>query len=170
MELFASDCPLEDTDAVLDAEQHYTVCHYVRCRRCGALYFLWGPASGDYGSNSLSLTKDTTAPNVSITSPTTGGPHTSGTTVTLSCSDTGGNRLQKNCMYLNLRHRPTSFSGGSTCTISSGTEYSTAATLPNGSYTIKARSCDQAGNISTVSSLAVSVGPPSTPTISGAAM
>ena len=40
MELFAGDCPLEDTDAVLDAEQHYTVCHYVRCRRCGALYFL----------------------------------------------------------------------------------------------------------------------------------
>lgn len=45
MELFAGDCPLEDTDAVLDAEQHYTVCHYVRCRRCGALYF-WAPAFG----------------------------------------------------------------------------------------------------------------------------
>ncbi len=28
MELFAGDCPLEDTDAVLYAEQHYTVCHY----------------------------------------------------------------------------------------------------------------------------------------------
>lgn len=40
MELFAGDCPLEDTDAVLDAEQHYTVCHYVRCRRCSALYFV----------------------------------------------------------------------------------------------------------------------------------
>ena len=40
MELFAGDCPLKDTDAVLAAEQHYTVCHYVRCRRCGALYFL----------------------------------------------------------------------------------------------------------------------------------
>lgn len=39
MELFAGDCPLKDTGAVLDAEQHYTVCHYVRCRRCGALYF-----------------------------------------------------------------------------------------------------------------------------------
>ena len=31
---------LERQDAVLDAEQHYTVCHYVRCRRCGALYFV----------------------------------------------------------------------------------------------------------------------------------
>lgn len=40
MELFAGDCPLEDTGAVLDAEQHYTVCHYTRCRSCGALYFV----------------------------------------------------------------------------------------------------------------------------------
>ena len=29
MELYAGDCPLEDTGAVLDAEQHYTVCHYI---------------------------------------------------------------------------------------------------------------------------------------------
>lgn len=40
MELYAGDCPLEDTDAVLDAEQHYTVCHYMRCRSCGNLYFV----------------------------------------------------------------------------------------------------------------------------------
>ena len=40
MDLFAGDCPLEDTDAVLGAEQHYTVCHYMRCRSCGALYFV----------------------------------------------------------------------------------------------------------------------------------
>ena len=23
-----------------DAEQHYTVCHYMQCRSCGALYFV----------------------------------------------------------------------------------------------------------------------------------
>lgn len=40
MELYAGDCPLEDTGAVLDAEQHYTVCHYMQCRNCGALYFV----------------------------------------------------------------------------------------------------------------------------------
>ena len=40
MELFAGDCPLEDTGAVLDAEQHYTACHYMQCRSCGALYFV----------------------------------------------------------------------------------------------------------------------------------
>ena len=40
MELFAGDCPLEDTDTVLGAEQHYTVCQYMRCRSCGAIYFI----------------------------------------------------------------------------------------------------------------------------------
>ena len=40
MELYAGDCPLEDTGALLDAEQHYTVCHYMQCRSCGALYFV----------------------------------------------------------------------------------------------------------------------------------
>lgn len=40
MDLYAGDCPLEDTNAVLDAEQHYTVCHYMRCRSCGAFYFV----------------------------------------------------------------------------------------------------------------------------------
>ena len=39
MELFAGDCTLEETDAALASERHYTVCHYMRCRRCGALYF-----------------------------------------------------------------------------------------------------------------------------------
>lgn len=40
MELYAGDCPLESTGAVLDAEQHYTICHYMQCRSCGALYFV----------------------------------------------------------------------------------------------------------------------------------
>lgn len=40
MELFAGDCLLEDTDAVLDAERHDTVCRYLRRRSCGAPYFV----------------------------------------------------------------------------------------------------------------------------------
>ena len=40
IELYAGDCPLEGADAVLDAEKHYTVCHYMQCRSCGALYFV----------------------------------------------------------------------------------------------------------------------------------
>lgn len=120
----------------------------------------------NFGSNSVSLTKDSTAPIVSITSPTNSGPHSTGTTVTLSCSDSGGTGCKKTA-YSTSGTDP-SFSDGAACTISSGTEYTTSATLPNGSYTIKARSCDQAGNISTVSSLAVVVGPPGAPTISSA--
>ena len=40
VELFAGDCPLKDTGAVLDTEQHYTVCHYMQCRKCRAIYFV----------------------------------------------------------------------------------------------------------------------------------
>lgn len=40
IELLAGDCPLEDTLEVLTAERHYTVCHYLRCRSCGAIYFI----------------------------------------------------------------------------------------------------------------------------------
>ena len=40
LELFAGNYPLEDTDTILGAEQHYTVCQYMRCRSCGALYFI----------------------------------------------------------------------------------------------------------------------------------
>lgn len=40
VELFAGDCLLEEADEVLRAERHYTVCHYLRCRACGAVYFV----------------------------------------------------------------------------------------------------------------------------------
>lgn len=40
MELFAGDCLLKDVDTVLGSEQHYTVCQYMRCRSCGAIYFI----------------------------------------------------------------------------------------------------------------------------------
>ena len=40
LELFAGDCPLEDADRILNAEQHFTVCHYLRCRTCGNLYYV----------------------------------------------------------------------------------------------------------------------------------
>ncbi len=39
LELLAGDCPLGEVDAVLRAERHFTVCHYLRCRSCGAVYF-----------------------------------------------------------------------------------------------------------------------------------
>lgn len=40
IELLAGDCPLKDAGAELEAERHYTVCHYLRCRTCGTVYFV----------------------------------------------------------------------------------------------------------------------------------
>lgn len=40
IELLAGDCPLENAETELDTEQHYTVCHYLRCRSCGTIYFI----------------------------------------------------------------------------------------------------------------------------------
>ena len=40
LELFAGDCPLEDADGILASEQHLTVCHYLRCKSCGSLYYV----------------------------------------------------------------------------------------------------------------------------------
>lgn len=45
LELFAGDCPLADADDALASEQHLTVCHYLRCKSCGNLYYV-GAASG----------------------------------------------------------------------------------------------------------------------------
>ena len=40
LELLAGDCRLEDADGGLASEQHLTVCHYLRCKSCGNLYFV----------------------------------------------------------------------------------------------------------------------------------
>lgn len=40
IELLAGDCRLEEAGDVLTAEQHYTVCHYLRCKSCGTVYFV----------------------------------------------------------------------------------------------------------------------------------
>lgn len=38
--LLAGDCPLEEAEATLNTDQHYTVCHYLCCRSCGTIYFI----------------------------------------------------------------------------------------------------------------------------------
>lgn len=40
IELYAGDCKLTEAVAVLNSEQHFTVCHYFRCTRCGKMFFL----------------------------------------------------------------------------------------------------------------------------------
>lgn len=39
LELYAGDCPFEDMMKVLSAEEHFTVCFYLRCPKCGEIYF-----------------------------------------------------------------------------------------------------------------------------------
>lgn len=39
IELFAGDCLLRETLEVLNSDRHFTVCHYLRCRQCGQLFF-----------------------------------------------------------------------------------------------------------------------------------
>jgi len=40
LEIYAGDCPFEDMMNVLNEEKHYTVCFYLKCSKCGRIYFL----------------------------------------------------------------------------------------------------------------------------------
>lgn len=40
VELYAGDCSLTETLDVLDKEQHFTLCQYLRCTQCGQFFFL----------------------------------------------------------------------------------------------------------------------------------
>ena len=39
VELYAGDCLLSEVYDILDKEEHYTVCHYLKCIQCGQIYF-----------------------------------------------------------------------------------------------------------------------------------
>jgi hypothetical protein len=119
----------------------------------------------NFGSTTREIMKDVSNPTVSITNPTVSTPLPVNTQLTISASDTGGTGVQRIAYTLD-GNNPT-FSG-SNCTIGTGTAYSSSVSLANGNYTIKARSCDNVGNVSTTASQLVSIGPPSTPTISSA--
>lgn len=40
VELIAGDCLLKDAASIFESEKHYTLCHYIRCKSCGAVYFI----------------------------------------------------------------------------------------------------------------------------------
>ena len=40
IELFAGDCQLSEALNILKSEQHYTVCHYLKCSKCDQFFFL----------------------------------------------------------------------------------------------------------------------------------
>ena len=40
IELYAGDCFLDETERVLESEQHFTVCHYLKCKTCTKFFFI----------------------------------------------------------------------------------------------------------------------------------
>ncbi|WP_108958030.1 chitobiase/beta-hexosaminidase C-terminal domain-containing protein [Leptospira ellinghausenii] len=111
---------------------------------------------GSFGFTTRTTNKDTTAPIVSITSPSGSGPFNSGTQLQLSCSDTGGTGCDKIIYTLNGTD-PTFDSNG---TVTNGSVYSSAFALSNGSIQVKYRAIDLAKNSSNVSTQNFYVGPP----------
>lgn len=115
---------------------------------------------GNFGSSSLTIKKDIVNPTVTINSPTGSLPVASGVQLNLSCNDTGGSGCHRKLYTLD--GNDPSFTGND-CSIGFGSEYSSAVFLSDGNAIIKARSCDFAGNISSIVSSSIFVGPPSAP-------
>lgn len=111
---------------------------------------------GSFGFTTRTTNKDTTAPIVSIASPSGSGPFNSGTQLQLSCSDTGGTGCDKIIYTLNGTD-PTFDSNG---TVTNGSVYSSAFALSNGTIQVKYRAVDLAKNSSSINSQSFYVGPP----------
>lgn len=118
---------------------------------------------GNLGSASRTIRKDTTPPVISIDSPSGAGPFVSGTTLSLSCTDINGS----GCKEIAYSVDGSDISFDSACGITVGSLFVGTPTLADGNYTIKAASCDYAGNVSTHVTKEVFVGAPGAPTITG---
>ncbi|TGK81435.1 chitobiase [Leptospira noumeaensis] len=116
---------------------------------------------GSFGSTTRTTSKDSTAPIVTMASPSSGsGPFASGTQLQLSCSDTGGSGCDKIIYTLNSTE-PTFDGSGS---VTNGTVYSSPVALSNGSNQVKYLARDLAGNLSSAGNASFHVGPPDAPT------
>lgn len=40
IELYAGDCLIEEAEKNLLGEQHYTICHYLKCKSCSRFFFI----------------------------------------------------------------------------------------------------------------------------------
>ncbi|MCW7474584.1 chitobiase/beta-hexosaminidase C-terminal domain-containing protein [Leptospira levettii] len=114
---------------------------------------------GNFGSTSITISKDTTAPLVTMTSPAGAGPFVSGVQLVLSCSDTSGSGCDK-IIYTTNGSEPSFDSNGA---VTNGIVYSSPVALANGSNQIKYLARDLAGNLSTTGSQIFQVGPPNPP-------
>ncbi|EMJ88704.1 chitobiase/beta-hexosaminidase C-terminal domain-containing protein [Leptospira meyeri] len=114
---------------------------------------------GGFGSTTRNSNKDTTAPVVTMASPSGSGPFVSGTQLQLSCSDTGGSGCDK--MIYTLNGTEPTFDGSGAVT--NGIVYSSPVALANGSNQVKYLARDLAGNLSTGGNQSFHVGPPNAP-------
>ncbi|TGL42490.1 chitobiase/beta-hexosaminidase C-terminal domain-containing protein [Leptospira perdikensis] len=114
---------------------------------------------GSFGSTTRTAKKDTTAPVLTMASPTGSGPFASGTQLQLSCSDTGGSGCDK-IIYTLDGTEPT-FDGSGV--VANGTVYTTPVALSNGTNQVKYLARDLAGNLSTAGNASFHVGPPDAP-------
>ncbi|MDP3441952.1 MAG: chitobiase/beta-hexosaminidase C-terminal domain-containing protein, partial [Ignavibacteria bacterium] len=118
---------------------------------------------GNFGSQTVTVTKDSNVPTVEFNSPAAGGPYVSGTTFSASCSDTGSGCDK---IAFTTDGDDPAFNA-TTGAITTGSLYTGSNAIPNGaSVTVKIRSRDIAGNVSTVANRIFSIGPPPTPTLS----
>ncbi|WP_039928055.1 chitobiase/beta-hexosaminidase C-terminal domain-containing protein [Leptospira yanagawae] len=115
---------------------------------------------GSFGSNSRTIQKDTTAPVVTMASPSGVGPFATGTQLQLSCSDTNGTGCDKIIYTLNGTE-PTFDGSGA---VTNGSVYTTPVALSNGSNQVRYLARDLAGNVSSVGNQSFDiVGPPDAP-------
>ncbi|XDD46188.1 chitobiase/beta-hexosaminidase C-terminal domain-containing protein [Leptospira sp. WS39.C2] len=115
---------------------------------------------GNFGSSSITTRKDTTAPVITMASPTGTGPFASGVQLELSCSDAGGSGCDK-IIYTTNGSEPSFDANGA---VMDGIVYSSPVALANGSNQIKYLARDLAGNLSTTGNQSFQVGPPNPPT------
>ncbi|TGL51409.1 chitobiase [Leptospira kemamanensis] len=114
---------------------------------------------GSFGSTTRTTRKDTTAPVVTMASPSGAGPFATGTQLQLSCSDTNGTGCDKIIYTLNGTE-PTFDGSGA---VTNGTVYSSPVALSNGSNQVKYLARDLAGNLSNAGNQSFQVGPPNAP-------
>ncbi|MBM9500511.1 chitobiase/beta-hexosaminidase C-terminal domain-containing protein [Leptospira sp. 201903071] len=112
------------------------------------------------GSTTATITKDQSAPNVTLTSPTSTGPFPIGTSFIASCTDVGNAGCDKIVYTLDGTAPSFNASRG----IANGNLYSGSVSLSTaGQFQIKVIGMDKAGNISLIASQTVNVGPPPPP-------
>ncbi|MCW7460603.1 chitobiase/beta-hexosaminidase C-terminal domain-containing protein [Leptospira limi] len=115
---------------------------------------------GSFGSTNRTTRKDTTAPVVTMTSPSGAGPFATGTQLQLSCSDTNESGCDKIIYTLNGTE-PTFDGSGA---VTNGSVYTTPMALSDGSNQVRYLARDLAGNLSSSGDHSFYLGPPDAPT------